>query len=133
MTRPTSAENYQLIKDNGLLGKRQWQVYDCVYRAGPMTQSEAWVWILNNSGERPQQRSISPRFAELEAKGVLATVGERPCNVTGKTATVWEVTAALPSPPEKRPSIKDRIKALEASVKELQRLVSVYAPHPAND
>ena len=36
--------------------------------------------------------SLSPRFAELERMGVIRPAGERPCQVTGQMAIVWEIT-----------------------------------------
>lgn len=93
MARETSAEAYQLIKNNGLLSRRRFQVYDALYHYGPMTTGEIWR-RLSPSGA--QLNSISPRTAELKDRGVIRTIGERKCSVTGMNVLLWDVTRCLP-------------------------------------
>lgn len=101
MTRKTSIDTYRQIEADGLLSKRRWEVYQCLYKLGPMTQGETAkrIELVVVNIDRP---SITPRFAELEAMGVIETVGERACNVTGRNVLVWDVTANLPRQIDKK-------------------------------
>jgi len=98
MTRQTSINAYNKIKAEGLLGKLQAQVYDNLYHSGPLTIAECSQYHLPSI----DSRSVSPRFAELEKKGVITTVGKRKCSVTGREVLLWDVTANLPAPVPKK-------------------------------
>jgi hypothetical protein len=95
MVRQTSMDAYKSIKDNGLLSERRWQVYDVVFKHGPMTSGEAFGHL--NAGVPLRNLTQSrARFTELRECGVFAEVGERDCKVTGHNAIVWDVTDRLP-------------------------------------
>lgn len=93
--RQTSIDVYHQIRDEGLLSKRRLQVYETIYLHGPITQMETAkiADILDHS--------VTPRFAELEKMGVIATVGERDCTRTGRKVLMWDVTGRLPTKFEK--------------------------------
>ena len=95
MVRDTSIEAYNKIKENGLLSKRRWQVYDVVYNHGPMTSGEAFK-ILNNGSATKSLTQSRARFTELREMGVFVELGERTCSVTGHAAILWDVTSKLP-------------------------------------
>lgn len=94
MTRRTSIDAYNTIKSNGLLSKRKWEVYTCLYEHGPLTQREA-TDLLKAEGS-----SITPRFAELERLGVIAGVGQK-ISSTGMTVDLYDVTDRIPFKAEK--------------------------------
>lgn len=48
MTRNTSVEAYHKIKEEGLIGKRQMQVYEILFEHGPLTNSEVWAFAKKN-------------------------------------------------------------------------------------
>jgi hypothetical protein len=104
MTRQTSIEAYNAIKENGLLGNLQFQVYDAIYNYGPSTQQEICVSRFPDT----QARNIMPRFAELARMGVISCVGTRPCQITKRECMVWEITGNLPVKQEKKKT-KDQI------------------------
>ncbi len=92
MIQQTSIEAYHQIKEKGLLSKLRFEVYETLFFHGSMTQGECW----KNHFPNRQRHDVCPRFAELERRGVIRCVGERPCAVTGRNAMVWELTNRLP-------------------------------------
>lgn len=91
MTRQTSIDAYNEIKEKGLLSKRRFQVYKVLHDFGPLTIREV--------GEKLpliHESSLSPRFAELEKSGAIITKKKRPCTITGHTVHVWELTGNIP-------------------------------------
>ena len=113
MIRETSIETYLEIKREGLLQKREQEVYECIYSHGPMTAGEVFS-RLN------LQTNQSGRFTSLRNKGVLEEVGKRKCGATGRTAIMWKTTDAVPRRIKK---ISRRQKKSEA-VKMMQSLKS---------
>lgn len=106
--RSTSAEVYNRIKDEGLLSKRRWQVYDVLFRRGPLTQNEA-CQILADETSLSNKPSVTPRFAELEARGVIHVAGKRRCEVTGELCLAYDVTACLPHAPAPRQTPRQKL------------------------
>lgn len=116
MTRQTSIEAYNEIKDEGLLRRLQFQVYDALYSNGPMTQGELTAHAFPGT----DKTVTTPRFAELAKLGVIAVVGKRPCRISGRNCMVWDVTTALPEKPEKKETKDQQIRRLKARVQELE-------------
>jgi hypothetical protein len=55
--------------------------------------------------------AVTPRFAELEARQVVQSVGTKLCDVTGRDVLAWDVTGRLPvEPAAPRPSRGDRLR-----------------------
>ena len=116
MARKTSALAFQRIQEDGLLGRLQLQVYSALYHHGPLTALE----VCRHLGRLSLQVSVSPRMAELKRMGAIEEAGERVCDVTGKTAIVWDVTGAVPTKLTKKESQGDRLAQLEAKVAHLE-------------
>lgn len=95
MTRQTSIEAYNTIKENGLLSARRWQVYKTVYENGPITSAEAFQ-IMNQGSPMRNITQSRARFTELRDMGVFTEVGKRICSVTGMTVILWDCTKNLP-------------------------------------
>ena len=93
--RDTSIEVYHQVKAEGLLSKRRFEVYECLFHHGPMTQSETLIKLNINNGN-VNQHSITPRFAELKDLGVIKETRKRPCKITNRTVYEWDVTSNLP-------------------------------------
>lgn len=97
MIRQTSADAYRTIKEEGLLSERRWQVYDILYRHGPLTGNEVLKYLKTTysigSGNAP---SIVSRLGELRNNGCAYEVRTRACSVTGMRVIEWDVTAKLP-------------------------------------
>lgn len=99
--RETSLRAFEEIKREGILGAVQWQVYELVFREGPMTAREITRYF------ELYERSIAittfqPRLRELEEMGVMRRVGERACHVTGRSAYAWDVTSHVPTEEERQ-------------------------------
>lgn len=92
--RSTSLEAYRAIRDSGKLATAQWEVYEFMYDNGPLTAAEA-VEKMRASGiiRKVWFGQTRARFTELHDMGLLESVGERKCSVTGFTAMVMDVTA----------------------------------------
>lgn len=121
--RQTSIETYHAVKNSGLIGIKQFQVYGILFASDPLTQSE--VLQLMTHKDEFTQHSITPRFAELERAGVIGRVEKRVCRVTGRKCWTWTTTNRQPVAPERKPSKdqiiqqqQDRIRALEAKLLE---------------
>jgi len=117
--RRTSVEIYNRIKDDGLLGRLQFQVYDALYNFGPLTQNE----LHQHHFKHTQPRNIQPRVSELESFGVVSCVGERKCEITGNICMIWDVNENLPIKPEKKKSKDQLIRELRLEVQRLSNLV----------
>jgi len=121
LTRRTSIDVYHQIEAEGLLSKRRWEVYKHLFRHGPLTQREVTDQI---SHKFAAERSYTPRFAELEKMGVITSVGERACSITGRQVLIWDVTDCLPTKYEApktmpRKEVKARMDAYREALVEL--------------
>lgn len=94
--RDTSVAVYVRIRDEGLLSRARWDVYDALYRHGPLTGSE-----LNS---HLRSKSAHKRVSELVERGLVREVGVRRCTVTLENVLAWDVTSRLPVEPTKSPS-----------------------------
>ncbi len=95
MIRPTSIEVYRRIKEEGLLSQLRFEVYEILYKYGPLTAGECWSGFFSNR----QRSSISARMSELETRGVIYQQAERICGLTGNKAIAWATTDSLPADP----------------------------------
>lgn len=112
MTRETSVDVYNQIKDEGLLGNLQMSVYTALRGKEPMTQGECAAWLFPSF----QRHDIAPRFAELKRFGVLKECGKRPCRVTGRVCYVWQLTESVAMKPSKGPTKNQLISELKKRV-----------------
>lgn len=106
MIRETSITAYNTIKENGLLSKRRWEVYDALYSLNrPATASEIAV---NMPGFKSQSvgANVHARLGELVENCTVAEVGVTKCPITGMHAYLWDVTGRLPVKPNKPTKIK---------------------------
>lgn len=95
MVRRTSLETLRDIEASGLLSVRRMQVYKALFEYGPCTANELFKkWKFTS---HVTQQNIHPRLGELREVGVVDEITERPCEVTGRTAIVWDVNDKLPT------------------------------------
>lgn len=113
--RRTSIEAYRQVMESGLLGKRQKQAYDVLFKHGPLTGNE-----LSKLMGMPGQWK---RCSELKKRDLAVEVGERDCTVTGRNCIIWDVTDNPPrkADDETRESSRQKIARLEEQVEELKR------------
>lgn len=115
--KPTSIETYHQIKDEGLLSKLRFYVYDIIYRNGPITISQM---IRIASKDVTNTGSFTGRISELERMGLIGQHHIGPCPVTGREVIFWVTTDCLPKTYEKPETKSEIIKRLEKENKELQ-------------
>lgn len=91
MTRSSSIEAYNYIKETGALGRKREQVYGVLFLHGPLTSGEAYQYLnrTQSDGALTQSRA---RFTELRDMGFIKEVGKRACSVTGRVVIEWDVT-----------------------------------------
>jgi uncharacterized protein YwgA len=97
MTRETSIEAYHQIKDEGILSKLRWQIYEYVFKNGPVSIRDA---ARHFKGQ--YSNSLSTRFSELRDMGVFKEVGKKIDEQTGRSVLIWDVTKKLPIKLEKK-------------------------------
>lgn len=113
--RKTSIDVYHKIKENGLLSKMRWEVYDCLYQHGPLSQNETSYKLRGRL-----DWGINPRFSELEKMGAIEAVGERSDRYTNNNVLIWDVTDSIPIKLEKNKYItpKDAYKIMQIFIRE---------------
>jgi len=117
--RDTSREIYFRIKEDGTLSKKRWELYDIIYKHGPMTGNEAFqhTQLFTLQGYR---HNVYSRLGELREMGVIKEVGTRVCSVTNELVILWDVTSNLPTKFEKKKSAKQIIAELKLEIEELK-------------
>lgn len=100
MRRQTNSTIYGKIKNEKLLGRLQLYVYEILYHKGPLTQME-----LAKNSKGLDRSSVGPRFTELKRMGCIELCGKRKCSVTGKNASIFDVTKNLPDKSQKKTAI----------------------------
>jgi hypothetical protein len=105
----TSAQAYKDLQSSGALGKLQLLVVECLKSNGPLTQAEC-SRIIGNNGEN---QGITPRFAELKLKGVIAEVGKKQCSVSGRTVLAWDLKENISSNFKRPLTLKERLEIAE--------------------
>jgi|GEM_PF-2993311 len=127
MTRQTSIDVYREIKEQGLISKMQFEVYDKAFEFGPITQGETWDEHFSDL----QRHTVAPRFAEMKKIGILAVVGKRKCRYSGRICEEWDVTSKRPVTIAPTKS-KDKIIAeLQAENKELRKKLGLQERKPS--
>lgn len=74
-----------------MLAGRQAEVYEWLISNGPATDRE----VMQGLGYR-DMNAVRPRLSELIEKGMIGEVGERACEVTGKTVRILDVRKSKP-------------------------------------
>jgi len=100
--RKTSVETYRQIMSEGLLSKMRFKVYETIFKYGPITARQCNEFI---SGGKHLGGSVTSRFSELEALGVIEPIRVIKCPTTARPVTLWDVTGKLPGEPKKRSKI----------------------------
>lgn len=99
MIRQTSIDCYNQIRAEGLLSKRRWEVYDIVFKRGPMTSNETFDYS-SLKGVDGYRHNANARMTELRDSGVVQEIGTTICSKTGRTVILWDVTDKLPTKAE---------------------------------
>lgn len=121
MTRITSIETYNEIKNSGLLSKMRQVTYDLVYKHQPLSSLE----ILKIAGNKDKNSSTYlSRVTELHQMGLVYehSIGE--CPISGRTVTFWGTTDNLPEKFIPPPSKKEKKKLTRESINKTYRYIA---------
>lgn len=128
MTRRTSIAIYREIEDNGLLSARRWQIYQILFKHGPLTANEAFQYLAREIGHGFRfDSNTRARFTELRECGAAYEVGEKVCSVTGVNTILWDVTDKLPRKVEKDHS-PTRVELINALCLQIEKLMPHLKP-----
>lgn len=111
-TRQTSIDCYNAIKANGLLSKRRMEVYEILFKYGPMTANEI-VRISKISYPNTNPSSFHARLSELKKYGVIVEIGEKKDIVSNNNCLIWDLTDRLPKKIKLSTSAK-KLKVIDA-------------------
>lgn len=101
MIHEKSREAYRIIKENGLLKKMNWEIYDYLFRHGPHTTRELTVALgIRDNG------TTSGRITHLKDLGVVTEYQYKICETTGMEVSLWGVTAVVPAKKEKLKKVR---------------------------
>lgn len=122
-TRKASQTVYDQIQADGSLSRRRWEIYDVLFRRGPLTANEVHrhTELHGTDGYR---HNVQARMTELVDLGVVRAVDTVTCSQTGNVATQYDVTDALPDPERarrRRPKKPSR-KKLRVVLEEMREL-----------
>jgi hypothetical protein len=113
--RQTSLDAFNAIKEKKLLSAKRFEVYECLFKHGPLTAHEVVAFGKRNN-PLANQTSWNARLSELEALGVVRTVGEKVNPVSNVANLLWDVTDRLPSKFVRTETAAQKVKRLEAEV-----------------
>jgi hypothetical protein len=93
MVRQTSIEAFHTIKECGLLSRRRFEVYEYIFKNGPISANEMCRSMLTQG---KTFSSYNARFSELRDRKVIAEVGTKQDEITKQKVIIWDVTGKLP-------------------------------------
>lgn len=104
MIRETSIDAYHFIKENGLLVKRKWEIYNFMFNHGPLSCRQAIKLLSQQQNSKfHMSQSYSPRFCELRDEGYFREVeGGTVDPDTRRPVILWDVTSRVPEKIEKK-------------------------------
>tara|TARA_B110001452_G_scaffold119868_1_gene99454 strand:+ start:121 stop:543 length:423 start_codon:yes stop_codon:yes gene_type:complete len=92
-TRQTSIDCYNEIKENKLLSKKRFEVFEAILKTAPCTSGEAFSTMTTKENQISQSRA---RFTELRELGVIYEKDVRKCRITNRNVIEWDLTGRLP-------------------------------------
>jgi hypothetical protein len=106
MTRRTSIEAYNEIKENGLLSRRRFQVYESLALLHRSATASEIATKMPGQKSESVGANIHARLGELRECGVVEEDGETKCPLTGMMVILWKITSNLPIKKTKPTRIK---------------------------
>ncbi len=124
--RDTSIEIYLKILNEGLIGKKQIEVYEILWKYGPLTGSQVANWMDEFHQKSNVSETVRNRLNELRNMGIVTELPKAPCPVTGNTVYRYDVNSKLPIKPPIRLTKKEK----RASIKKLVIEIGKTVPMP---
>lgn len=122
MTMRTSIDAYKEITENGLLAKKQMEVYKAISVLPDCTINDL-IAMLGRMGSNTG--SITGRISELKRMGVIAACGEKVAS-TGQRVTVWRTTINLPAKLPWKETSREKIARLEYNIEQLKEELAKF-------
>ena len=126
MPRQTSIATYHQIEQEGLLSKRRLEVYQILFKYGPLTAHEI-VDVARTKYPKANQTGFNARLSELKTLGVVSEVGAKKHEVSGKQNILWDVTSELPKKTEPDSNLSNK-KKLQLAIQELKSFTNWAMP-----
>lgn len=114
--RKSSIEAYNFLKDNDLLGEKQFKVYDILFDKGPLTANEINQFFGNAN---IVNKNIHARLVELRDYGLVEEIDTRECCITKRIVIEWDVTDRK-TPIRKKIILTKQIKEIDKKIIKLQ-------------
>jgi len=89
--RDTSIKTYYEIIDEGLLGERQVEVYELLYKKSDLTDREITAEL-----HQTDPNYARPRRKELLDMGLIESSGKRKCSITHREVYQWRIVDNAP-------------------------------------
>lgn len=117
MTRATSSEAWQRMRDTGLLRGQLVDILEHVIDHGPGTAAE----ILKGTKYSKNLNLSRARFTELLDRGLIREIDSRVCTISGRSALVFEATGR-----DKPLQVAKRSKGTKAEWRDLAERMQKY-------
>lgn len=114
VVRKTSLETYKTIVNSGLLSDRRLQVYDILFKCGPMTGSQVSAKMRELYGQSGYSENVRNRITELVRSGCVEELCETTCPITRRKVLLFDVTDKLPVEPEEPEKISQYAQGYQA-------------------
>jgi hypothetical protein len=104
--RETSIEVYRQIKEEGLLSKKRWEVYQVLFEIGPATGAEVNRELRKRKWISSVSEVVRNRITELYNMELVKETRKVICPVTGRNVIQWDVTSKHPVKKKKKRIVK---------------------------
>lgn len=118
-----SITTYHQIRDEGLLSKRRFQIYEVLHLYGKLTATQI-AQRVDGYKSPASGMNVSARLFELREMGVVREVENVICPVSGRLVILWETTDNLPTKPK-----TDQKETKAQLLKELYGMVEIMCEH----
>ena len=120
--RETSREAYRHLIETGQLKGRQAAALDAVIKYGPATSGE----IIAKGMLGDNTNLWRSRFVDLQARGLIREVGQRPCRISGRMCLLWEATGrSKPLDVKKGHRANGKLERVEKILREHSTLLAI--------
>lgn len=98
MTRQSSIDVWKEINNGGYIGRKQLQVYNVIYKHGPMSGAEVSKF-MRIAGQRKnlESENVRNRITELVKLGIVREIGRDICPISNRSVLFFEVSGEMPA------------------------------------
>lgn len=96
MTRQTSIDVFNKIKESGLLSRKRLEVYSVLFEHGPLTGAQVTSIMRQKGFISTVSETVRNRITELHKMKAVDIVKTVKCPITSQTVIQWDVSNKLP-------------------------------------